>query len=433
MDAAPVEWGVIIARVLMSAGLVATALTNSRTAELGGAVVFVAAVPMLYTPLLAYLLYRGAVVSEVIVSAALDTATILTGITLAAAVIGQKVAENANAMTPDQVHQVEHDIYRPMLALVMFVALRLRPTWAATFVICSCAGSLGLILLVAGNAFVLSSLAFQYTSLAITGIAAVVVSMFIQQTRDDLEDALDDRSDLIQIVTHEVGNPLAALKASLEMTRDEYSDKMDDDFRRLIRVANNSVSRIESLARNLSALRSVDARVEPPRLSPVVLGAVIQFAVDSMQPLAVERNVEIEIVEGDTGKHIALANHDAVDRILEQQRMLGRILINLISNAVKYSPDGSHVRIVISENDDSVNIAVEDQGPGIADSEKPMLFQRYYRASNALERKVPGSGLGLFICRGLALRMGGNVTVADRPSGGSVFAVILRRADVPES
>jgi signal transduction histidine kinase len=183
------------------------------------------------------------------------------------------------------------------------------------------------------------------------------------------------------------------------------------------------VGRIEALARNLSALRSVDARVQPPALSPVVLGGLVQFAIDSMQPLAAERGVRITL-DGPGGESdVALANHDAVDRIL----------VNLISNAVKFSSEGGTVRVAVRRDTGLLHVDVQDEGPGIPDTEKPHLFTRYFRARNALERRVPGSGLGLFISRELALRMNGDLSVADRTSGGSVFTLTLRPVDALNS
>jgi signal transduction histidine kinase len=106
---------------------------------------------------------------------------------------------------------------------------------------------------------------------------------------------------------------------------------------------------------------------------------------------------------------------------------LKQILINLVDNAVKYSPPASRVRVRCQAQREGMRIAVEDEGPGIAADEVPHVFERFYRGRGA--GATAGSGLGLAIARNLARLHGGDITLQSQPGRGSVFTLSLPTAD----
>jgi two-component system, OmpR family, sensor histidine kinase VicK len=101
------------------------------------------------------------------------------------------------------------------------------------------------------------------------------------------------------------------------------------------------------------------------------------------------------------------------------------VLINLIDNAVKYSPDGGRVEVAVESRDGGVRIAVRDEGIGIAPLEQRRIFGKFYRVDPGLARGVGGTGLGLYICRELVRRMDGRLSVSSEEGKGSTFAVDL--------
>ena len=104
------------------------------------------------------------------------------------------------------------------------------------------------------------------------------------------------------------------------------------------------------------------------------------------------------------------------------------MLVNLLDNAIKYSPDGGDVTVELAGGDGRVRLTVRDRGLGIPPGEQERIFEKFYRLDPALTRGVGGSGLGLFISRELVSRMGGSLTVRSQPGEGAAFVVDLPAA-----
>ncbi len=122
-----------------------------------------------------------------------------------------------------------------------------------------------------------------------------------------------------------------------------------------------------------------------------------------------------------------VANGDSTVARADEDK-LRQVLVNLVDNAVKYSPDGGEVSVELARLGPRVRVTVRDQGLGIPPSEQERIFEKFYRLDPALTRGVGGSGLGLYISRELVTRMGGRLSVDSAPGGGSVFSVELPAA-----
>ena len=113
---------------------------------------------------------------------------------------------------------------------------------------------------------------------------------------------------------------------------------------------------------------------------------------------------------------------------LADEDKLRQVLVNLLDNAIKYSPDGGDVVVELERGNGRVRLAVRDGGLGIPPGEHERIFEKFYRLDPALTRGVGGSGLGLFISRELVSRMGGSLTVRSQPGEGAAFIVDLPAA-----
>jgi signal transduction histidine kinase len=106
------------------------------------------------------------------------------------------------------------------------------------------------------------------------------------------------------------------------------------------------------------------------------------------------------------------------------------VLLNLIDNAVKYAADGKDVDVTLGRTPGGVMLAVRDRGPGIAVDEQPRIFERFYRARNARDRNVRGSGIGLALVKHIVEAHGGRLGVTSVPGQGATFTVVLPAAPV---
>jgi signal transduction histidine kinase len=107
-----------------------------------------------------------------------------------------------------------------------------------------------------------------------------------------------------------------------------------------------------------------------------------------------------------------------------------QVLVNLVENAIKYSPDGGHVEVEAVEHEGAVRFSVRDEGLGIAPEDQDRIFEKFYRADPQMVRGVGGTGLGLYICKELVNRMGGKIWVEPNGDKGSTFLFELQTAEV---
>ena len=191
---------------------------------------------------------------------------------------------------------------------------------------------------------------------------------------------------------------------------------LDSDTRtRLLDVITSESERLTRIAGDIllaNTLASGRLRLDRKQVD---LGALARDVVDEMRACFAERpDISIEV-----------SGAEAVGAVVADEDRLRQILINLVDNAVKYSPDGGQVRLELEPRANGIRFAVRDQGIGIPPAEQQQIFGKFYRVDPTLSRGVRGTGLGLYICRELARRMQGHVWVDSREGEGSTFYVDL--------
>jgi len=145
---------------------------------------------------------------------------------------------------------------------------------------------------------------------------------------------------------------------------------------------------------------------------PVLVDMIIAEAVDGMHITAEQRKINIVVAED-----------IAVGKIFGDESQLVAALRNLISNAIKYSPSGTKVGIGAKRVNDSIEISVTDQGPGISEEDQHRVFERFYRVDPARSRETGGTGLGLAIVKHVCANHGGDCFVWSREGEGSTFTL----------
>jgi PAS domain S-box-containing protein len=237
------------------------------------------------------------------------------------------------------------------------------------------------------------------------------------------ERALEElKGEFVATVSHELRTPLAAIYGSAQtlLRRDiELDESQRANLLNVISQESERLSRIAGdilLANNLDSgrLQLTKAHVDVPRL--------VSEVVEEMRSVFADRgDISIELSVPDS---LTPASGDA-DK-------LRQVLINLVDNAVKYSPDGGRVEVLVEGRESGVRLVVRDQGLGIPHGEQQRIFGKFYRVDPQQSRGVGGTGLGLYICRELVRRMDGRVSVTSTEGKGSTFTVELPLGAAPQ-
>lgn len=217
---------------------------------------------------------------------------------------------------------------------------------------------------------------------------------------------------MVGILAHDLKAPITAVRGYVELALRHNRHGQPERADAAMTVALQQIDRLTNMITSLVEASRIEQQalvVEAVSLAPALDRLVTAFGSDALHPL---------LVEGDDQGLGVLADALALDRILD----------NLLSNAVKYSPEGGAIRVVIDHADDPsrVRIRVADRGIGVPPNEREKIFAPYYRGSN--QRFAAGTGVGLYICRELARKMGGALTYAPNSGGGSVLQLELMAA-----
>ncbi len=219
-------------------------------------------------------------------------------------------------------------------------------------------------------------------------------------------------------ITHEFRTPISALAASTELLLDQADDLKPDELRNLLNSLYMGIVGLQTLVDNL--LES--ARLEAGRFRvfarPVDLGEIIADATQIMQPL-LNRH----------GQQLIVELPATIPMVQADSRRVIQVLVNLLSNANKYSPDDTEITIRVTVDGDWTRIAVVDQGPGISADFRPSLFRRFAHPESGAGKSRYGAGLGLPVVKAIVESHGGAVGVDDQLEGGSVFWFTLSRLE----
>jgi signal transduction histidine kinase len=240
------------------------------------------------------------------------------------------------------------------------------------------------------------------------------------QALDHLEELDRAKSDFVSMVSHELRTPVTSVIGYVELLRDgSYGDVSPAQVRALDVVARNAAS-LDFLISDLMMRSKLDTGSlgTLDEKSPVDVAAVLANVVDAMQPLMARR-----------GQQCSLNVDEDCCLVLGDERRLEHVVSNLLTNAIKFTPEGGSIRVDVANRGSDVVVAIQDSGVGIPQEELPRVFSRFYRGRDAA--KVPGSGLGLSIVRAIVQQHGGEVSIASEVDAGTTVKVLLPGIDEP--
>ncbi|HQN19613.1 MAG TPA: ATP-binding protein, partial [Syntrophobacteraceae bacterium] len=211
--------------------------------------------------------------------------------------------------------------------------------------------------------------------------------------------------------SHELQTPLTILKGELEVAL--RSPRRPEEYQAVLTSSLEEVDRIARLVEGLLLLSRAEAGVLKMDRQPVELSQLLEEVVARLKRLADSRSIELRF---DPAEQVFIPG---------DREHLGRLLLNLADNAIKYTDPGGKVLLSLRKEGNSACVRVKDTGIGMAAEELEKVFQPFYRAAEARSQSEHGTGLGLCIARSIAMAHGGNIEVESRPGEGSSFRVIL--------
>lgn len=226
----------------------------------------------------------------------------------------------------------------------------------------------------------------------------------LERNRERLAETNAQREEVMRVVAHEMRSPLQSMLLISELCREKPDDQAL--LRSMPERVSRMVQRLLRLIEDLSDLSSIDLgtlRLEQAKLDLV---ALVRDTTERVQATISSHRFEIEAPD------VLEVNGDL--------NRLEQVVTNLLTNAVKYSPDATRVRIELSTQGSHARVAVRDYGIGIANEELSRIFDRYFRTDKG-KKRAEGLGLGLYICKALIEAHGGDIGVESRIGEGSTF------------
>jgi PAS domain S-box-containing protein len=247
---------------------------------------------------------------------------------------------------------------------------------------------------------------------AVTGVGFGQGTVYALQDVTE-EHALEKtRSDFVATASHELRTPLAAVYGAVRTLRRSDVELSEDDRTLFLEMIESEATRLATIIDQILLTGQLDA------------GAV-EIDATECDPAEIAASV-IDSAAVHVPEDISLAlDPDGSPRIVCDENKLRQVLVNLVDNAIKYSPGGGRVEIRLRRETSHCLIEVVDDGLGIPMDERNRIFEKFYRLDPQQTKGVGGSGLGLYICRELVERMNGQLTVASEPGRGSTFTVEL--------
>ncbi len=240
--------------------------------------------------------------------------------------------------------------------------------------------------------------------------------LVLLQNRQSLEAQQEQQERWVSDVAHELKTPLTALM--LVSDRLEAAVSAEDGI--LVERLQKELRRLQLMVEDLLELSRLENILphEQGGYSPVNLEELVEAAWNSIRPLADQREVTLSLNTSEPGP------------LVGDQRRLHRAVLNLLDNALRFSPQGSDVEVKILPSGGWWLVCVRDHGPGLSESDLSNMFQRFYRGDPSRARSnQSGSGLGLAIVQQIAVNHGGRVQARNHPDGGTSIELLLPRGD----
>ncbi|HZZ96366.1 MAG TPA: ATP-binding protein, partial [Jatrophihabitantaceae bacterium] len=222
------------------------------------------------------------------------------------------------------------------------------------------------------------------------------------------------RAEMASTVSHELRTPLTSAAGYVELLAEGDAGPLTPEQRMMLDTVSRSLARLDGIVDDVLSMATDDGPRLPVEDVIADMGAVLQAALDTLSLQAASHGLDIVV-------------HDDLDGavVAGDPGRIERVLVNLLTNAVKFTADDGVITVTAASDEDFATIAVADNGIGIAEGEQSRIFERFYRADTGSDQKTTGTGLGLAIVQAITTQYGGSISVDSELGKGSTFTLTL--------
>jgi PAS domain S-box-containing protein len=234
----------------------------------------------------------------------------------------------------------------------------------------------------------------------------------IEIFRDTSQELQSDRmkTDFISIASHQLRTPLSAINTYSHMLSSGYVGPLSEDQASFMKIILSAVERMNELISALLNITRIEAGSIIVESAPTKVDEITKELVDELKPRADEKSISLSF---SSPIKIPVINSDSL--------LIKEIVANLLSNALKYTPEKGKVKVALTHRGNNIIFSVADTGYGIPTSAQPLIFTKFFRADNILKTEVSGTGLGLYLIKVLSDHINGEVWFKSKENKGSVF------------
>ncbi|MBI2974544.1 MAG: response regulator, partial [Deltaproteobacteria bacterium] len=239
----------------------------------------------------------------------------------------------------------------------------------------------------------------------------------LEEKNFELKRLNEVKSEFVATVSHELRTPLASIKEAISLILDGVSGETNEKQRNFLSIANRNIDRLTGLINNLLDISKIETGKLKLYKTNFLMADVIKEVIDSFKHLAENKRINLRLIEK-TDLPSVYADKDKITQII----------INLLSNALKFTPEGGFVEVstdYTKSDKEFVEVEVKDSGMGIAEDDMPKLFHKFQQIDGSITRKIGGTGLGLAISREIIEMHEGRIWAASELGKGSRFGFIL--------
>jgi signal transduction histidine kinase len=234
-----------------------------------------------------------------------------------------------------------------------------------------------------------------------------------KRAEEELKETMEMKSQFISTVSHELRTPLTAIREAVIVVQDEIAGKLSKDQKHFLDIAKRNIDRLARLIDDVLDFQKLSAGKMKFNLQENNMAAVAEEAYATMQPHAAKNKVDL-----------ALELEPQLPAVVCDSDRIMQVLTNLISNAIKFTPEGGRVLLSAQRREEMLAIKVSDTGYGIPKEDLPKLFNRFFRVHRP-GKEIKGTGLGLAIVSKIVTGHGGRIEVESELDKGTTFTVLL--------